>query len=52
MLINVNTRIKSRNGQLRLCQIKPQIYEVFLITHLNKLFYIHATRAEALGSFT
>ncbi|HTW93551.1 MAG TPA: STAS domain-containing protein [Tepidisphaeraceae bacterium] len=52
MLINVNTRIKAKNGQLRLCQIKPQIYEVFLITHLNKLFYIHPTRQEALASFT
>ncbi|HUB24522.1 MAG TPA: STAS domain-containing protein [Tepidisphaeraceae bacterium] len=52
MLINANGRIKSKNGQLRLCNIKPQIYEVFLITKLNKLFYIHPTRQEALASFT
>jgi anti-sigma B factor antagonist len=52
MLINANGRIKSKNGQLRLANIKPQIYEVFLITKLNKLFYIHPTRQEALASFT
>jgi anti-sigma B factor antagonist len=52
MLINANGRIKAKNGQFRLANIKPQIYEVFLITKLNKLFYIHPTRQEALASFT
>ena len=52
MLINANSRIKEKNGQLRLANIKPQIFEVFAITKLNKLFYIHPTRQEALASFT
>jgi anti-sigma B factor antagonist len=52
MLINANNRIKQKNGQLRLSNIKPQIYEVFVITKLNKLFRIYPDRAEALGSFT
>ena len=52
MLINANNRIKTRNGQLRLTNIRPQIYEVFVITKLNKLFRIYPDRAEALGSFT
>ena len=51
MLINANNRIKQRNGQLRLTNIKPQIYEVFVITKLNKLFRILPDRAEALKSF-
>ena len=51
MLINANNRIKQRNGQLRLANIKPQIYEVFVITKLNKLFRILPDRAEALSSF-
>jgi anti-sigma B factor antagonist len=51
MLINANNRIKQRNGQLRLANIKPQIYEVFVITKLNKLFRIFPTRAEAQASF-
>ena len=52
MLINVNKRVKERNGQLRLANIKPQIFEVFVITKLNKLFRILPTRPEALASFT
>jgi anti-sigma B factor antagonist len=52
MLINANNRIKQRNGQLRLSNIKPQIFEVFVITKLNKLFRIMPTREEALASFT
>jgi anti-sigma B factor antagonist len=52
MLINVNNRVRQKNGQLRLCDIKPQIFEVFVITKLNKHFKILSTRAEALASFT
>ena len=51
MLINVNNKIKQKNGKLRLANIKPQILEVFVITKLNKLFKIWPTRAEALTSF-
>jgi anti-sigma B factor antagonist len=51
MLINANNRIKQRNGQLRLSNIKPQIFEVFRITKLDRLFRIYPTRAEALASF-
>ena len=51
MLINANNSIKQRNGQLRLTNIKPQIYEVFVITKLNKLFRIYPSREEALASF-
>jgi anti-sigma B factor antagonist len=52
MLINANNRIKQRNGQLRLANIKAQIYEVFVITKLNKLFQILPDRAQALASFS
>ena len=50
-LITVNTRVKAKDGQLRLCEIDKQIHEVFIITKLNKLFEIHDTEAKALGSF-
>ena len=51
MLINANKRVKERNGQLRLTNIKPQIYEVFVITKLNRIFKILSTRAEGVASF-
>src|SRR5688500_19416973 len=52
MLINANNSIKQRNGQLRLTNIKPQIYEVFVITKLNKLFRIFPSREEGMASFS
>jgi anti-sigma B factor antagonist len=51
MLINVNNKVKQKDGQLRLANIKPQIFEVFVITKLNKLFKIRPTRVEAISSF-
>jgi len=52
MLINVDKSIKSKNGQLRLSSIKPQIMEVFVTTKLNKVFKIFASRSEAMESFS
>ena len=49
-LITVNYKVRERDGQLRLCSINPQIYEVFLITKLNKLFRIFPTMKEAKES--
>jgi anti-sigma B factor antagonist len=49
-LITINNRVRAAGGQLRLADIDPQIYEVFVITKLNKLFQIHETAAEALKS--
>ncbi|MFN5945521.1 MAG: STAS domain-containing protein [Phycisphaerae bacterium] len=51
-LIQVNNQVRNRNGQLRLANIDPQIYEVFVITRLNKLFSIHGTTDEAMKTFT
>ncbi|MBY0312338.1 MAG: STAS domain-containing protein [Phycisphaerales bacterium] len=51
-LITINNRVKNRKGQLRLANIDPQIYEVFKITKLDKLFQIHDTAEAALASVT
>ena len=50
-LITINKKVKEKRGQLRLAHIDPQIYEVFVITKLNKLFVIHDTVDEAVASF-
>ena len=47
----VNNKVKSKDGQLRLCAINEQIYEVFVITKLNKLFQIHEDADAASKSF-
>ena len=50
-LITCRNKLNTKGGQLRLSDIDPQIYEVFVITKLNKLFEIHPTAQEAIGSF-
>lgn len=45
----VGTTLK---GRLKMCSIHPQIYEVFKLTNLNKLFAIHKDTAEAMAKFT
>lgn len=50
-LITINNRIRTLQGQLRLSNIDQQIYQVFVITKLNKLFEIHDTSEKARASF-
>jgi anti-sigma B factor antagonist len=50
-LITINNRIRQKGGQLRLSNIDAQIYEVFVITKLNKLFQIHDEADAAAKSF-
>jgi anti-sigma B factor antagonist len=41
LLIRISKRIYERDGQLRLCNINPKIFEIFKITRLNKIFDIY-----------
>ena len=50
-LITVNNRVREKSGQLRLARIDPQIYEVFVITKLNKIFQIHDDIEKAIATF-
>ena len=51
-LITINNKIRGKDGQLRLANIDPRIYEVFVITKLNRLFQIHESADQALASFS
>jgi len=51
MLITLNRKVEEQSGTLKLADITPQIFEVFKITRLNKLFSIHDTTDNALSSF-
>ena len=50
-LITLDKKVKAHGGKLRLSNIRPEIYEVFAITKLNKLFEIKDNEAEALAAF-
>jgi anti-anti-sigma factor len=52
LLIRVSKKIYEQNGQLRLCNISPRIYEIFKITRLTKIFDILPDRSSAEASFT
>jgi len=50
-LITLNKKVNQRNGRLVLANIHPQIYEVFEITRLDKVFEIAGTTQEGLRAF-
>ncbi len=50
-LITMDKKVKAAKGKLRLCSIRPDIYEVFAITKLNKLFVIDEDQEKSLASF-
>jgi len=50
-LITLHKKVKDHAGKLKLTNIRPEIYEVFAITKLNKLFDIKDEEADGLASF-
>jgi anti-sigma B factor antagonist len=50
-LITLDKKVKAHSGKLKLSNIRPEIYEVFAITKLNKLFDIKDDEAAALAAF-
>lgn len=50
-LITLDKKVKGRGGTLKLSNIRPEIYEVFAITKLNRLFDIKDDEADALAGF-
>jgi len=49
--ITLNKKVQAAGGKLILCKIDPNIYEVFEITKLNKLFNIQKEEQAALQAF-
>jgi len=52
LLIRVSKKIYERDGQLRLCNISPKIYEIFKITRLTKIFDIYPDVESATESLS
>lgn len=50
VLVGLKNRMDSRDGQLRLCEIKPKIREAFAITKLDRILPIHDTFDAAVKS--
>ena len=50
-LIILDKKVKGKTGKLKLCNLMPEIREVFVITRLNQLFDIVDTRDKAFEGF-
>jgi len=50
-LITLDKKVKASGGNLKLSNIRPEIYEVFAITKLNRLFDIKDDEVDALAAF-
>ena len=51
VLIRFSKRCKEFKARLKLCGISPEIFQVFKITALDKVFEIHKSQEEALKAF-
>ena len=47
----LNKKMKAKGGTVRMCNIRPDILEVFAITRLDRLFDIKKDEEEALADF-
>jgi anti-sigma B factor antagonist len=50
-LILLDKKIKAANGRLKICSLRPEIRNVFVITSLHQLFEIKENEKEAIASF-
>jgi anti-sigma B factor antagonist len=49
-LLKISTKIRAKEGQLRLCDIRPEINQIFEITKLNRILKIEKDVAAARAS--
>jgi len=52
LLGQLHRKISTGHGRLKMCSIRPEIFQVFKLTSLDKLFSIHKDAPTALATFT
>jgi len=50
LLLNIRSRLKENGGELLISSINPQLYRVFKITNLDKIFQFFPDRDSAIKS--
>ncbi len=51
-LIAMGTKVKSRQGVVKMCGLQPDIQTMFTITQMDQLFDIRSTEEDALKAFS
>jgi anti-sigma B factor antagonist len=51
LLGQLHRKISAGKGRLKMCNIRPEIFQVFKLTSLDKLFSIHKDAPTALATF-
>ncbi len=51
LLGQLHRKISAGQGRLKMCGIRPEIFQVFKLTNLDKLFKIHPDTAAGLAAF-
>ncbi|MDA1039958.1 MAG: STAS domain-containing protein [Planctomycetota bacterium] len=51
LLGQLHRKISGGKGRLKMCNIRPEIFQVFKLTSLDKLFSIHKDAPTALATF-
>ncbi len=49
VLIDMWRKLEVYGGKMAICGINPQLYRVFRITNLDKIFAFHETRKDAIN---
>ena len=52
LLGQLHRKISAGQGRLKMCGIRPEIFQVFKLTNLDKLFSIHKDAPTALATFS
>ena len=47
----VHRKMKKADGRLKMCSIRPEIFTVFKLTNLDKLFSIYGDAGNAMKAF-
>ena len=51
VLIGNIKEIRRNKGDIRISSVKPEVYKIFSILELPRIFYFHPNEQEAVGAF-
>jgi len=50
MLLNIRTKLKELEGEVVISGIEPQLYRIFKITNLDKIFKFFSDKESAISA--